>query len=125
VDIIADTDKKSIKCENCAKIHEKPNDGFSGNLALQELIEFERKEVSHSKHIEEFKKLLDTLYATKQSIESTLEGGDATIRDHCDKVRINCDQIRTNQRKMCNEMEKRCLIASVICKKVKQMIIYS
>jgi hypothetical protein len=41
----------------------------------------------HSNHIGEFKKILDILNSTKESIESTLECGDAKIRDHCDKVR--------------------------------------
>jgi paraquat-inducible protein B len=87
VDFLADTDNKKIKCQNCAKIHEIPDDGFLKNLALQELLEFEAKEVLQSSHVEEFKKVLDNLNATKQSIESTLECGDATIRNHCDKVR--------------------------------------
>jgi hypothetical protein len=87
VDIIAETDKKRIKCQNCAKIHDIPDEGFLKNLALQELLECEAKEVSQSNHIKEFKILLETLNATKQNIESTLECGDATIRDHCDKVR--------------------------------------
>jgi hypothetical protein len=39
VDILADTYKKRIKCQNCAKIHEMPDDGFFKNLALQELLE--------------------------------------------------------------------------------------
>jgi hypothetical protein len=87
VDIIAETDKKKIKCQNCAKIHDIPDEGFLKNLALQELLECEAKEVSQSNHIKEFKILLETLNATKQNIESTLECGDAKIRDHCDKVR--------------------------------------
>jgi len=87
VDLLADTEKKRIKCENCAKIHEIPDEGFLKNLALHKLLEFETKEVSRSNHIEEFKRVLDILDKTKQSIESTLESGDATIRDHCDKVR--------------------------------------
>jgi hypothetical protein len=87
VDLIADTDKKRIKCQNCAKIHEIPDEGFLKNLALQELLECEAKEVSHSNQIEEFKILLETLNGTKQAIESTMESGDAKIRDHCDKVR--------------------------------------
>jgi uncharacterized protein YoxC len=87
VDLIADTDKKRIKCENCAKIHEIPDEGFLKNLALQELLECEAKEVFRSSQIEEFKRFLDILNDTKQSIESTLECGDAKIRDHCDKVR--------------------------------------
>jgi hypothetical protein len=87
VDILADTDKKRIKCQSCAKIHEIPDDGFPKNLSLQELLEFEAKEVFRSNHIEELKKILDTLNTTKQRIESTLESGDAKIRDHCDKVR--------------------------------------
>jgi hypothetical protein len=87
VDIIADTDKKRIKCENCAKIHEIPDEGFPKNLALQELLECEAKEVFRSSQIEEFKRFLDILNDIKQSIESTLECGDAKIRDHCDKVR--------------------------------------
>ena len=45
VDLIADTEKKRIKCENCAKIHEIPDEGFPKNLALEELLEFEAKEV--------------------------------------------------------------------------------
>jgi hypothetical protein len=45
VDVIADTDKKRIKCHNCGKIHEIPDDGFAKNLSLQELLEFEQKEV--------------------------------------------------------------------------------
>jgi hypothetical protein len=87
VDILADTGKKRIKCENCSKIHEIPEDGFPNNIALKKLLEFEAKEVSQSNQIEEFKELLDNLNATKQIIQSTLECGDATIRDHCDKVR--------------------------------------
>jgi hypothetical protein len=87
LDILADTDKKKIKCQNCGKTHEIPDDGFLKNLSLQELLEFEAKEVLQSNHIDEFKKLLEILNATKQSIESTLECGDAKIRDHCDKVR--------------------------------------
>jgi hypothetical protein len=87
VDFLADTEKKRIKCENCAKIHEMPDDGFPKNLSLQELLEFAAKEVFHPNHKEEFKKLLDALEATTQSIESTLECGDVKIRDHCDKVR--------------------------------------
>jgi hypothetical protein len=87
VDILADTDKKKIKCQNCAKIHEIPDEGFPKILALQELLECEAKEVFRSNQIEEFKTILNILNATKQSIESTMEGGDATIRDHCDKVR--------------------------------------
>jgi predicted house-cleaning noncanonical NTP pyrophosphatase (MazG superfamily) len=74
---LADTDKKRIKCQNCAKIHEIPDEGFLKNLALQELLECEAKEVSHSNQIEEFKILLDILNATKQAIESILECGDA------------------------------------------------
>jgi hypothetical protein len=85
VDLLAEN--KRIKCENCAKIHEIPNGGFLKNLALQKLLEIEAKEVSHSNHIEEFKKFLDILNATKQTIESTMECGDVKIRDHCDKVR--------------------------------------
>jgi hypothetical protein len=87
VDVLADSDKKRIKCQNCAKIHEISDDGFPKNLALQKILEFEAKEVFHSNHIEEFKKFLDILNATKQSIEMTLVCGDSKIRDHCDKVR--------------------------------------
>jgi hypothetical protein len=87
VDLLIDTDKKRIKCQNCAKIHEIPEEGFPKNLALQKLLECEAKEVLQSNHIEEFKKLLEILNATRQSIESTMECGDAKIRDHCDKVR--------------------------------------
>jgi hypothetical protein len=87
VDILADSDKKRVKCQNCAKTHEIPDDGFLKNLALQKLLEFKAKEVSHPSHIEEFRKLLDKLNDTKQSIETTLECGDSRIRDHCDKVR--------------------------------------
>jgi chromosome segregation ATPase len=89
VDVIADTDKKRIKCQNCAKTHEIPEEGFPKNLALQKLPECKAKEASHFNHIEEFRKFLDILDKTKQSIESTLECGDAKIRDHCDKVRNN------------------------------------
>ena len=39
VDILADTYKKRIKCENFGKTHEIPDDGFPKNLALQELLE--------------------------------------------------------------------------------------
>jgi hypothetical protein len=87
VDLLADTDRKRLKCQNCAKIHEIPGEGFPKNLTLQKLLEIETKEVSRSNQIEEFKKILKILNGTKQSIESTLECGDATIRDHCDKVR--------------------------------------
>jgi hypothetical protein len=87
VDLIADTDKKRIKCQNCAKIHEIPDEGFCDNQIVKEMLKCEAKEVSRSNQIEEFKEFLDVLDKTKQSIESTLECGDATIRDHCDKVR--------------------------------------
>ncbi len=87
VDFLADTEKKRIKCQSCAKTHELPDDGFLKNLTLQNILEIEAKEVFQSNQVEEFKKILDTLNATKQSIESTLESGDAKIRDHCDKVK--------------------------------------
>ena len=72
---------------NYAKIHEIPDEGFPKNLALTELLECEAKEVFRSSQIEEFKKFLDILNATKESIETILECGDVKIRDHCDKVR--------------------------------------
>jgi hypothetical protein len=72
---------------NCSKIHEIPEEGFLTNQIVIEMLKCEAKEVLQSNQIEEFKKLLDILNATKQNIESTLECGDATIRDHCDKVR--------------------------------------
>jgi hypothetical protein len=87
VDLIADTDKKRIKCQNCAKTHEIPKEGFCINQLAKEMLKCEAKEVLQSNHIEEFKKFLDTLNSTKESIESTLECGDGKIRDHCDKVR--------------------------------------
>jgi hypothetical protein len=87
VDVLADTEKKRLKCQNCGKIHEIPDEGFPQIIALQKLLEFEAKEVVHPNLKEEFKKFLDILNATKQTIESTLECGDAKIRDHCDKVR--------------------------------------
>jgi uncharacterized protein YoxC len=87
VDYLADTDKKKIKCQNCGKIHEIPDGGFFINQLAQEMLECEAKEVLQSNNIEEFKKFLDILNSTKQCIESTLECGDAKIRDHCDKVR--------------------------------------
>jgi hypothetical protein len=88
VDFLAALDKKLIKCQNCAKIHEIQIDvGFPKNLALQKLLEFEAKEISHSNQKEELKKLLVLLNATKQSIEWTLDCGDATIHKHCAKVR--------------------------------------
>ena len=37
VDAIADTGKKRIECENCAKIHDIPDDGFPKILALQKI----------------------------------------------------------------------------------------
>jgi hypothetical protein len=51
------------------------------------MLKCEAKEVFQSNKIVEFKQLLDTLYNAKQGIESTLESGDAKIRDHCDKAR--------------------------------------
>jgi hypothetical protein len=57
VDVKAYTDKKRIKCENCAKINEIPDEGFFKNLALEELLECEAKEVLQSNHKEVFKKV--------------------------------------------------------------------
>jgi hypothetical protein len=51
------------------------------------MLECEANEVLQSNHIKEFKKLLEILNLTNQSIEATMECGDAKIRDHCDKVR--------------------------------------
>jgi hypothetical protein len=87
VDLLADSDKNRIKCQNCGKIHEIPDEGFTINQIAKEMLNFEAKEVFHPNQIEEFKKILNNLNAAKQAIESTLECGDATIRDHCDKVR--------------------------------------
>ena len=66
VDLIVDTDKKRIKCQNCAKTHEIPEEGFLKNKALQKLLEIETKEDSRSNLIEEFKKVLEILKAEKQ-----------------------------------------------------------
>jgi hypothetical protein len=87
VDFLTDAEKKKIKCKYCCKEHEIPDGGFYINQLAQEMLKCEAKAVFRSNHTEEFKKLLETLNATKQSIESTLECGDAKIRDHCDKVR--------------------------------------
>jgi hypothetical protein len=87
VDLLTDTDRKRIKCQNCGKIHEIPDEGFYINQIVIEMLKCEAKEVFHPNNIEEFKTLLDTLNGTKQSIESTMECGDGKIRDHCDKVR--------------------------------------
>jgi hypothetical protein len=106
VDILADTNKKRIKCQYCAKIHEIPDNGFLKNLALQELLEFEAKEVLQSSHVEELKKILDKLNSTKQSIESTLECGDATIRNHCDKVRDEMQLAIEQAREKLDEFHK-------------------
>jgi hypothetical protein len=51
------------------------------------MLNCEAKEVLQSNNVEEFKKIQNILNAIKKSIESTLECGDAKIRDHCDKVR--------------------------------------
>jgi hypothetical protein len=45
VDILADSDKNRVKCQNCAKTHEIPDEGFPKNSALQKLLEFKAKEV--------------------------------------------------------------------------------
>jgi uncharacterized protein YoxC len=87
VDILADTDNNRIRCQSCAQIHEIPVGGFYINQLAQEMLECEANEVLQSNHIEEFKKFLGILNATKESIESTMECGDAKIRDHCDKVK--------------------------------------
>jgi hypothetical protein len=87
VDLLTDTDNKRINCQNCAKIHEIPDEGFLINQIAKEMIKCEADQVLQSSQIAEFKQLLDTLNAARQSIESTLECGDAKIRDHCDKVR--------------------------------------
>jgi len=85
VDVIVDADKKRIECENFAKIHEIPDDGFRKKWAETSRVWSKRS--IHSNQIEEFRKFLNTLDKTKQRIESKLEYGDSTIRDHCDKVR--------------------------------------
>jgi len=87
VDFLADTEKKRVKCEHCAKIHEIPVEGFPKNLALQELLEFEAKEVFHDQKIGEFKSLLGRLESMAKNVDLTLRTGDAKIREQCDRVR--------------------------------------
>jgi hypothetical protein len=87
VDFLADTEKKRVKCEHCAKIHEIPVEGFPKNLALQELLEFEAKEVFQDQKIGEFKSLLDRLESMAKNVDLTLRTGDARIREQCDRVR--------------------------------------
>ena len=87
VDFLTDKEKNKIKCKYCGKDHEIPDGGFYINQLAQEMLKCEAKAVFRSNQIEEFKKFLDILNATKESIESTLESGDVKIRDHCDKVR--------------------------------------
>ena len=87
VEIIADTEKKRIKCKLCGKTHDIPEDGFTINLVAKNLLDIKAREVSQPKQIKEFKNLIDSMEKMKESIEQTLKAGDAKIRDHCDKSR--------------------------------------
>ena len=89
VDFLSDTKKRIVKCQHCGKTHEIPQEGFPIILALKNLLEIEAKEVSHSKQMDEFKSLFDSLKLKIKNVESILKTGDAQIRDHCDKVRTS------------------------------------
>ena len=62
VDLLTDTYQNGIKCKNCSKIHEIPDDGFPKILALQELLECEAREVFRSNQIEELKEMIQPKY---------------------------------------------------------------
>jgi len=99
VDNLADANKNHLVCDDCGKTHEIPRDGFPKNLLTQKLLELEFKEVSQSKHIVEFREILESLNSMKKDIEVTLKAGDAEIRDHCDKAR-NDMQLAFEQTKL-------------------------
>jgi hypothetical protein len=84
---IADTEKTRIKCLECAKIHEIPEQGFPCNFEVNSILKLKSNEVYRSKLVNEFKNIVNSVRFKNEKIYVNLIIGESLIRDQCDKVR--------------------------------------
>ena len=119
IEAVADTDKKRIKCQHCAKAHEIPSEGFPQNSKLNKIIQVKSNEVFRGLLLKDFKNIYESIREKINKIESDLEIGATLIRNHCDKSRddvqliieeahIKLDEIKKGFLDEIDEYEKEC-----------------
>jgi len=96
VNTLTDNNLKRIKCQFCAKTHNIPRDGFPENETIIELIKLKASKISECQRIAEIKSILNTIDEQRLKIESSLEIGETTIREKCDRAR-NSAQIAAEE----------------------------
>ena len=87
IEAVAETDKIRIKCNNCAKTHEIPLEGFPENSTLNQIIRLKSNEVFRGLLVKDFKRICETIREKTEKLESDLVIGATLIRNHCDKAR--------------------------------------
>lgn len=96
IDFLLDSDRKIIKCRDCGKTHEVPNEGFAKNEKLTKFTGVKASEISRGPKFSELKKVKNFLHEITETIEYNLNSGDTEIRKHCDEAR-NKVQLATEE----------------------------
>ncbi len=120
IDCLADTDKTKIKCQECGKIHEIPEQGFPSNFEVANILKLKSNEVHRSKSVKEFKIVLNSVRSINERIDERLSCGEMLIREKCDKIRndtqlaieeahLKLDEFHKEYMKDIDEYERGCL----------------
>ena len=87
VGILADTEKKYIKCENCEKNHEIPIDGFPLNQDLENIVNLKPENVSRNDLASNLKSISNCIIEKAEKLKLDLNIGETKIKAKCDKIR--------------------------------------
>ena len=83
------TDKRRIKCKNCAKTHEVPEDGFPPNLVAVKFLQLKANEVIQSKLVDDIKTIANYIKEYVAKITVFNSNSETLIREHCGKVKTD------------------------------------
>ena len=87
VESLTNAGDQHVKCPNCLKTHEQPQDGFPCNQELALLVELKPDEVTRSKQAAEFKSISNLVREKAAQLDSDLKLAETKIKEECDVVR--------------------------------------
>jgi hypothetical protein len=87
INCLADINKTKIKCQECGKIHEIPDQGFPPNFEVANILKLKSNEICRSKSVKEFKIVLNSVRSINERINEKMNCGEMLIREKCDKIR--------------------------------------
>jgi hypothetical protein len=107
-------------CGICLKEHHIPEDGFTLNEKIYDLLTSEHMEISRGKEHERLEINICNLYSLARSLKSDCENGTDEIKVHCEKqlkriqlsTEKKLDQIHNSNEKLVDQVkqyEKKCL----------------